>query len=113
MDANRVRTVYGWIINIANNPNCMTFPITPSDIQNIKNGLIKISHDIERESPYFSQELFEMKDRMIASYQERCKYKGFQTRQNKTELSHYAKGRPVKTTGGLFAWKARKEAEIF
>ena len=30
-----------------------------------------------------------------------------------TELSHYAKGRPVKTTGGLFAWKARKEAEIF
>ena len=30
-----------------------------------------------------------------------------------TELSHYAEGRPVKTTGGLFAWKARKEAEIF
>ena len=32
---------------------------------------------------------------------------------NKTELSHYAKGRPVETTGGLFAWKARKEADIF
>ena len=30
-----------------------------------------------------------------------------------TELSHYAEGRPVKTTGGLFARKARKEAEIF
>ena len=30
-----------------------------------------------------------------------------------TELSHYAEGRPVKTTGGLFAWKARKEAKIF
>ena len=30
-----------------------------------------------------------------------------------TELSHYAKGRPVKTTGGFFAWKARKEAKIF
>lgn len=30
-----------------------------------------------------------------------------------TELSHYAEGRPVKATGGLFAWKARKEAEIF
>ena len=29
------------------------------------------------------------------------------------ELSHYAEGRPVKTTGGLFAWKARKEAKIF
>ena len=30
-----------------------------------------------------------------------------------TELSHYAEGRPVKTTGSLFAWKARKEAENF
>ena len=68
VDINRVRTVYGWLINIANNPNCMTFPITPSDIQNIKNGLIKISHDIEREAPYFSQELFEMKDRMFVGY---------------------------------------------
>ena len=68
MDIKRVNTVYGWIINILNNPNNMTFPVAPSDIQNIKNGLIKISHDIERESPYFSQELFEMKDRMIKSY---------------------------------------------
>ena len=68
MDINRVRAVYGWIINIANTPNCLTFPITPSDIQSIKNGLIKISHDIEREAPYFSQELFEMKDRMFVGY---------------------------------------------
>lgn len=59
MDINRVRTVYGWLINIANNPNCMTFPVALPDIQSIKNGLIKISHDIEKESPYFSQNLFE------------------------------------------------------
>ena len=65
VDINRVRTVYGWLINIANNPNCMTFPVALPDIQSIKNGLIKISHDIEKESPYFSQELFEMKDRMF------------------------------------------------
>lgn len=38
MDINRVRTVYGWLINIANNPNYMTFPIAPSNIQNIKNA---------------------------------------------------------------------------
>lgn len=43
----------------------MTFSVAPPSIQNIKNGLIKISHDIERESPYFSQELFEIKDRMF------------------------------------------------
>ena len=68
VDINRVRTVYGWLINIANNPNCMTFPVALPDIQSIKNGLIKISHDIEKESPYFSQELFEMKDRMFVGY---------------------------------------------
>lgn len=59
---------YRWLINLANNPNSMTFPIVPSDIQNIKNGLIKISHDIEKEFPYFSQELFEMKDYMFVGY---------------------------------------------
>lgn len=68
LDINRVKTVYGWIINIVNNPNCMTLPLASPDVQNIKNGLIKISHDIERESPYFSQELFEMKDRMFVGY---------------------------------------------
>lgn len=43
-------------------------PVALPDIQSIKNGLIKISHDIEKESPYFSQELFEMKDRMFVGY---------------------------------------------
>lgn len=68
MDINRVKTVYGWLINLANNPNCMTIPTASVYIQNIKNGLIKISHDIERKSPYFSQELFEMKDYMFVGY---------------------------------------------
>lgn len=62
MDINIVKMVFGWLINIVNNPNCMTLPVSPQDIQNIKNGLIRISHDIENESPYFSQELFNMKD---------------------------------------------------
>lgn len=46
----------------------MTIPTASVYIQNIKNGLIKISHDIERKSPYFSQELFEMKDYMFVGY---------------------------------------------
>lgn len=46
----------------------MTLPLASPDIQNIKNGLIKISHDIEKESPYFSEELFELKDRMFVGY---------------------------------------------
>lgn len=68
MDINRVKTVYGWLINLANNPNYMTLPVAPLDIQNVKNGLIKISHDIERDFPFFSQELFEMKDHIFVGY---------------------------------------------
>lgn len=68
MDINRISMVCRWLINIVNNPNYRAFPVMSPDIQNIKNGLIKISQDIERESPYFSQELFEMKDRMFIGY---------------------------------------------
>lgn len=68
MDINRVKTVYGWLINIGNNPNSTILPFAPSDIQNVKNGLIKISYDIERDFPFFSQELFEMKDRIFVGY---------------------------------------------
>lgn len=68
MDSNRVRTVYEWLINITRTPSFMAFPVSPMDVQNIKNGLIKISHDIERESPYFSQELFVMKDHIFVGY---------------------------------------------
>ena len=68
MDINRVKTVYGWLINIANNPNNTMLPFASLDIQNVKNGLIKISHDIERDFPFFSQELFEMKDRIFVGY---------------------------------------------
>ena len=53
VDINRVRTVYGWLINIANNPNCMTFPVALPDIQSIKNGLIKISHEMRNRSIFF------------------------------------------------------------
>lgn len=68
MDINRISMVCRWLINIVNNPSYRAFPVMSPDIQNIKNGIIKISQDIERESPYFSQELFEMKDRMFIGY---------------------------------------------
>ena len=35
------------------------------------------------------------------------------TEKIKQRLSHYAEGRPIKTTGGLFAWKVQKEEENF
>ena len=68
METSRIKKIYTWMINIAKNQNCMIHPIAPLDIQNIKNDLIKISHDIEKELPFFSRELFVMKDYMFVGY---------------------------------------------
>lgn len=68
MDINRINIVYDWLCNIVNNPNTMMFPVAPQDIQNVKNGLIKISHDIEKDFPFYSQELFTIKDLLFINY---------------------------------------------
>lgn len=65
MNINRIKIVYGWLCKLINNPNAMILPVLPQDIQNVKNGLIKISYDIEKEFPFFSQELFAMKDALF------------------------------------------------
>ncbi len=68
MNINRVKTVQVWLINIVNSPNCLTLPISPMDMQNIQNELIRISQDVGRDFPFFSQELFSLKDSMFVGY---------------------------------------------
>ncbi len=68
MNINRVKTVQVWLINIVNSPNCLTLPISPMDRQNIQNELIRISQDVSRDFPFFSQELFSLKDIMFVGY---------------------------------------------
>lgn len=68
MDINRIKMVYGWLCNLVNNPNAITLHVLPQDIQNVKNGLIKISHDIEKDFPFFSQELFSIKDALFVGF---------------------------------------------
>lgn len=65
MDIERIRTVCNWLSNIVNRGIYNSFPVPRSDILNIKNGLIKISHDIEKEYPYISSELFTIKDSLF------------------------------------------------
>lgn len=68
MDNQQINTVLGWLKNITALPNWMATPIAQSDITSIKNGLIRISHDIEKEYPFFAQELFIQKDAMFFGY---------------------------------------------
>lgn len=68
MDIRQINTVLGWLKNITALPNWMATPIAQPDITSIKNGLIRISHDIEKEYPFFAQELFIQKDAMFFGY---------------------------------------------
>lgn len=100
-----------------------------NDINILKQDLIieinKLAHKFELSSvipdDYFEPGMMENLDQYYGSYVPykigKLQIQDFSEPtipKNKiTELSHFAEGRPVKTTGGLFAWKARKEAEIF
>ena len=68
MDSKRIQTVYSWLRNLASRPNWTAMPVSAVDITNIKNGLIKISQDIEKEYPFCSQELFNHKDRLFVGW---------------------------------------------
>lgn len=68
MDIQQVNTVYGWLRNLASRPNWTALPVSSTDIINIKNGLIRISQDIEKEFPFFSRELFAKKDALFIGW---------------------------------------------
>lgn len=68
MDNQQITTVLEWLKNITRHPNWMAVPIAQQDIINIKNGLIRISHNVEKEHPFFAQELFIQKDAMFIGY---------------------------------------------
>lgn len=65
MDIERIITVCNWLINIVRKGVYTSVRVSRNDILNIKNGLIKISHDIEKEYPYISSELFIIKDALF------------------------------------------------
>lgn len=62
MNIERINNVCNWLITIVNNGAYTTIPMDINNILNVKNELIKISHDIEKEYPFFSNEIFTIKD---------------------------------------------------
>jgi len=68
MNIQQIKTVYGWFQNLASRPNWTAVPVSQMDIVNIKNGLIRISQDIEKEFPFFSKELFAQKDALFIGW---------------------------------------------
>lgn len=60
--------LYDWFLKIGQNPNLTVIPISPTDINNVKNGIIKLSGTVEKEQPFFSNELFALKDRLFIGY---------------------------------------------
>lgn len=68
MDTQRIKTVYGWLQRLASLPNWQAMPVSHMDIINIKNGLIHISQDIEKDFPFFSKELFAQKDALFIGW---------------------------------------------
>ena len=68
IDTQRIKTVYGWLQTLASRPNWQAMPVSQMDIINIKNGLIRISQDIQKEFPFFSRELFAQKDALFIGW---------------------------------------------
>lgn len=68
MDTQQIKTVYGWLQTLASRPNWQAMPASQMDIINIKNGLIRISQDIQKEFPFFSRELFAQKDALFIGW---------------------------------------------
>ena len=67
MDVNRISQVMDWLNAVSQN-NSTVVPTSGHDITAIKNGLIRISEDISKEYPFFSNELFALKDKLFVGY---------------------------------------------
>lgn len=68
MDISRIQKQLTWMDHLSLQPNWPAISISPNDITNIKNRLIFISQDISHEYPFYSNELFHLKDLLFFEY---------------------------------------------
>ncbi len=57
-----------WFSKTNRNPNCMSTIISPQRITNIKNNLIQLSNELKKTEPFYSNELFSLKDSLFTGY---------------------------------------------
>lgn len=62
VDINRINTVCCWMRNLSNQPNILKMPVSTTDVTNIREGLLIIAKDIEREQPVLSNQLMKIKN---------------------------------------------------
>lgn len=68
MEVQRIQAVMNWMNNLDMRPDWAIVQISNMDITYIKNTIIRISEDIKNEQPYFSDELFRLKDMLFIGY---------------------------------------------
>ena len=67
-DWQKTQNVYRGLVRLSSMPNWTAIPLSATDINTIKNDLIRISQIIAIEHPHFSKELFFLKDHLFIGY---------------------------------------------
>lgn len=57
-----------WFIKTNRNPNCMSTIVSPQRITTIKNNIIQLSNELKKTEPFYSNELFSLKDSLFTGY---------------------------------------------
>lgn len=57
-----------WFIKTNRNPNCMATIVSPQGITSIKNNLIQLSNELKKTEPFYSNQLFSLKDSLFTGY---------------------------------------------
>lgn len=57
-----------WFTKTNQNPNCMSTIVSPQRITIIKNNLIQLSNELKKTEPFYSNELFSLKDSLFTVY---------------------------------------------
>lgn len=57
-----------WFTKTNRNPNCLSTIVPPQRIINIKNNLTQLSNELIKTEPFYSKELFSLKDSLFTGY---------------------------------------------
>lgn len=68
MDTQKIQSMINWMVDLGTQPDWTLTQISNRGITNTKNTIIRISEDIKNEYPYFSDELFRLKDILFIGF---------------------------------------------
>ena len=68
METKKIRNMLNWMNSLGSRPDWTIVQIPAMEITNVKNVIIRISEDIRNAYPYFSDELFRLKDVLFIGF---------------------------------------------